>query len=87
MAQPTVKTIRWESVDGKELLYLKIEGGGETYTVNVGQKTYDAVLAMEKQIELPLETTETEKALLKIANESRVDFGKKREPLKNGNQG
>jgi len=58
MSKPTVTAIQWESVDGKKLLYLKIEGGGERYTVNVGQKTYDAVLAMEKQTELPLSPME-----------------------------
>jgi len=58
MAKPTVTAIKWENVDGKELLYLKIEGGGETYTVNVGQKTYDAVIAMEKQMELPMKVEE-----------------------------
>lgn len=59
MSKPTVTAIKWASVDGKELLYLKIEGGGESYTVNVGQKTYETVLAMEKRMELPLREKET----------------------------
>lgn len=54
MAKPTVTAIRWANVEGKELLYLKIEGGGESFTVNVGQKTYNKVKEMEAQMELPL---------------------------------
>lgn len=58
MAKPTVTAVKWESVDGKKLLYLKIEGGGQTYTVNVGQKTFDKVTEMEAQMERPLKTAE-----------------------------
>lgn len=53
MAKVTVKTVKHVDVRGKELLYLKITGGGETLLVNVGEKTFKAVELMERALEQP----------------------------------
>jgi len=54
MSKPTVTAIEHADVRNKVLYYLKVEGGGETLLINVGQKTYSAVRAMENQMEMPL---------------------------------
>ena len=46
MKKLTVVPMVWANVNGKELYYLKIEGAGEDFTINVGQKTYETATRM-----------------------------------------
>lgn len=54
MAKPTVVALAHKDVKGKELYYLKVVSGSQELIINVGQKTYETVKAMESQTELPL---------------------------------
>lgn len=60
MAQTTA--IKHADVNGKELFYLRISNGSEQVMVNVGKSTYDKVLALDQQGELPLNNNSDEKA-------------------------
>lgn len=40
--------VKHTDVRGKEQLYIKIQEGDKQVIINVGQKTYDAVLALMK---------------------------------------
>lgn len=44
----TATAFTHKDVKGKELMYLKISNGQQDILVNVGKKTYDGVLGLQK---------------------------------------
>lgn len=59
--QPTtmlVQAIKHKDVRGKELLYLKIQHEGNEVLVNIGERTYKAVVELVNQQQLKLHAEE-----------------------------
>lgn len=57
----TVQAIQHADVKGKIQHYIKISNGENNVLINVGQKTYDSVKAIEKVVQLPLEEEKKQK--------------------------
>ena len=48
MKETKVEAIKFKDVRGKEMLYIKITKGEKEVIINVGQKTYDSVMELDK---------------------------------------
>lgn len=51
----TANVIVHSDIKGKKLYYVKISNGSLEHFINIGEKTYQAILDLEKQIDLPFE--------------------------------